>query len=262
MKVDEKIREELVEALEKRKEAVSVTFDEFIFLTKTGLTVENIMKGKAGFLFKLVDHLPISSNFCYFCFARKRKDSPLINEIDCPDCEYGKKHGICGQDHKSDWRRIDNLGGHLKNAIKELYYKGEIYADDTPRFKVGDYIKGTKTPNGDNGWRGVYEVVGTSDYGFSFKIGTNQFVPHSWSDIEKWGFVVVGKPTEEAKKHAEESKFKVGDVWAHSSFGKIKITKQDGNNRWGFIYENGHKDGCGIEHFEKKCILLLWRDPE
>jgi hypothetical protein len=59
-----------------------------------------------------------------------------------------------------------------------------------------------------------------------------------------------------------EERFKVGDIWSHKDFGKIKITKQDGDNHWEFIYENGHKDGCGIEHFKENCTKLLWRDPE
>jgi hypothetical protein len=265
MKVDEKIVDFLVEKLIRRKETVMAVFDKSISLTKAAQSVENIMEEKAFFAFTLVSKLPLTSEFCYFCIQK------LKGQINCSECEYGKEHGRC-HNQNSDWMKIRESYNQLKKTIEELYYKGETYEDDIPRFKVGDYIKATKEPNGDKSWsKSTHKVVEVTDSGFAFLYGIghrNYKYEKTWKGAKEWGFVVVDKPKVEVKKYAEE-RFKVGDVWEVSrppTTWKVKIKKIDDENIYGDFVCKGeygftYKDSSLlIESIHSS--LRIWGDLE
>ena len=119
MKVNKKIKQELLENFKGwRKELIGM-INEYIKEMKGAETVEELMRIKRNMLIGLVYNLPLRSEHCYFCISNERE---LGNG--CSACEYGKIHGICWH-IGSDYDRINQAQKKLSDTIKLYYYKDD-----------------------------------------------------------------------------------------------------------------------------------------
>lgn len=120
MKVDEKIREKLIQAFQITKNNISCIMDRYYEVLRNAETVEELMEAKRVMLKAFMKEMPLTRDDCYFCIFKRE-----YNIHDCEKCEYAKYHGACCWE-ESDWKRIVKSHNELRYAI-DNYYKGEKY---------------------------------------------------------------------------------------------------------------------------------------
>lgn len=123
MKVDESVREELVENLEDWFECLYREIMKYLRKIKEAESVEDIMFLKRDMLLHYVKSMPVGIEQCYFCLLHWLDD---CEPCECGVCEYGVVHGVCDTPD-SDYREIYMLWNELMKAIEEKYYRGESY---------------------------------------------------------------------------------------------------------------------------------------
>ena len=144
MKVDESVKDKLVENLERWFEDYVDTIEDIIKRQiSQANTVEELMEYKRSLLLSCL-RLPLSWRHCYFCIRNYR------TKRSCDSCEYAKYHGkcivhkklvntiefkvleyiirLCNEHNISDFEAIAALKDALEDLILDRYYKhGEKY---------------------------------------------------------------------------------------------------------------------------------------
>ena len=121
MKVNEKIKEKLLENFGKWKEELNEKIDSYLDSIRNAERVEDVMFLKKRLLLKLIRCLPLGNKFCYFCLMKE------LGEFNtCADCPYAKYHRECYWGY-SDYATIISLLGIAYEAIDRLYYVEEKY---------------------------------------------------------------------------------------------------------------------------------------
>jgi len=121
MKVDEDVREWLVENLTDWLDNLYDIMKHWIGKMGKAKSVEDIMRYKKAMLVDYMDGMPAGPDQCYFC---------LLHRMDgCEACEYGVIHGFCGDDG-SDYGEISRLRDRLRQVLEERYYRDESYGED------------------------------------------------------------------------------------------------------------------------------------
>jgi len=98
------------------------TLDVFKKHINTVDTEEGFMQCKAELLLDLVDNLPISNDYCYFCVKRGSAS------LGCDSCRYGKANGVC-MVPSSRFQKILDVWDKLKMVIKYEYPMQPIEED-------------------------------------------------------------------------------------------------------------------------------------
>ena len=130
MKINKKIREELITATKSSKTEYVRIFDEYLRQLKSNKSVEGILEAKRIFLSELVKRIPLGILTCYFCKVHMEYMADIdIGIPNCNLCQYAKGHGICVV-ITSDYATINRARIVLNGAIEELYYKGEDYNEN------------------------------------------------------------------------------------------------------------------------------------
>lgn len=117
MKIDEKIRKQLLENIEDEELYYHDVFCDYKEDLKNAKTVEEIMECKQALLIRLINGLPLNIDNCYFC---------LYTGFSCEKCQYAKYHRICGI-KESDYYKIMDLVEKLIHTIATTYYNDEKY---------------------------------------------------------------------------------------------------------------------------------------
>jgi len=128
MKVDEEIREKLIQSLQASSSILASDISEYLKEFQAAQTVEEIMRIKRDLLVRWIVLLPLEPDHCYFCLLqkKKRREENLIDL--CKRCPYSRFHGICDSEN-SDFEKICGLLDKLVAEIQRSYYKNEIYSD-------------------------------------------------------------------------------------------------------------------------------------
>lgn len=115
--MDIKIKNKLVENLKEWKICYLEDINYYIEKIKNSKNVNEILLNKQKLLIDFLNNVPLTSDECYFCI-----------KTDCPDCLYGKFHGICDKNN-STYDKINNKFIELIEEIKK-YYNPEINYDE------------------------------------------------------------------------------------------------------------------------------------
>lgn len=116
----------IINSLVELKEEVENILDQ---LNRDTLTVGKLMEAKKSILRKWIDLIPLNSSTCYYCMK------PVISGEGMPPtlaymrcryepgmCEYGKAHGNCIINKRSDYNKISDSVEELETLIEELYW--------------------------------------------------------------------------------------------------------------------------------------------
>jgi len=117
MEIDEEALKELIDNLEDWLDEFNAKMKGIIDNMRKAKSVEEVMKLKKEMLLKILDMMPLSASYCYFC---------ILHFEDCSECIYSDYHGSC-IDLASDYVKIMDKKRELWRMIDELYYKGEKY---------------------------------------------------------------------------------------------------------------------------------------
>jgi len=115
--VNERIRRDLIENLRWWRDSLCAQLGARIDRMEEAETVEEIMAIKKEILLDLIENMPLSYAYCYFCLM-------LITK--CYECPYMKHHGACNDDG-STWRNIIRAKTRLTLALEDYYREGEEY---------------------------------------------------------------------------------------------------------------------------------------
>jgi len=116
MIINEEIRKELIENVNKNFKNITSLYMNFIYNLENAETVEDIVKFKQSFLVDYLHSIPLKANYCYFCL-----ENPY-----CVACVYAKYHKNCNYGD-SDWKKINDMRCDLMTKIDSEYYRGEEY---------------------------------------------------------------------------------------------------------------------------------------
>ena len=115
MKIDEEVRQKLVENLQVWQRYLTREVNVYLQKMKSAQTVEELMELKRSLLVFLIYHLPLTDTECYFCLQQPYSD--------CEDCLYGKVHGTCDE-KGSAFAKVMKQVDKLVKAVQEHYWKG------------------------------------------------------------------------------------------------------------------------------------------
>jgi len=128
MKVDEEIREKLIQSLQAISSTLASNISGYLKEIQVAKTVEEIMRIKRDLLVHWITLLPLEPEDCYFCLLQEKKRKENLTDP-CERCPYSRFHGVCDSEN-SDYERICNLLVKLSTEIKRNYYKNEIYSSE------------------------------------------------------------------------------------------------------------------------------------
>ena len=125
MRVDDRVRRELIKNLKAEFTMFSNEFKRIINSMSRVSTVEKLMRLKKKLLITWLYFMPIDRHTCYFCIKDEMEEKDYLDV--CKSCEYGKIHGCCVREG-SDYDKIMKELGRLMAKIERLYVRrGERY---------------------------------------------------------------------------------------------------------------------------------------
>lgn len=113
---DKKVVIKIRKNLNVRKQWITEIVNHAIYDSQNAHDIDDVMLLKERLLVGLLENLPLSGDFCYFCIYHK--------EI-CDCCSYRIVHGgRCGTAMGTTWREVMNRINKLKDFISNNYWTG------------------------------------------------------------------------------------------------------------------------------------------
>lgn len=125
MIVDKKVMKKLIDNFRCWENGIKSNIEEFINVDLAEVeTVEELMSIKTDIILTMLDYIPITSDYCYFCLEL---DNLNCDKEKCSKCAYKDYHNGTCEEKSSDFMKIFDAKEALADYIVNLYYKEEKY---------------------------------------------------------------------------------------------------------------------------------------